>query len=73
MKHYEIENFTTKPNDIILMKFNTDDYTFNEALQIFNDLKATFSDNIVIAIPQGITLETKTKQEIIDYLNKEVD
>ena len=51
MKHYELENFTVKPNDIILMKFNLDDYTFNEAQQMFNDLKAIFSDNIVIALP----------------------
>ena len=63
----ELSKLTIQPNEIIIIKIDTNKYTLDEAeeiyQQIINDIPEEYQNNI-IGIPSGIEMETAD----IDYL-----
>ena len=63
----ELSKLTIQPNEIIVIKIDTNKYTLDEAeeiyQQIINDIPEEYQNNI-IGIPSGIEMETAD----IDYL-----
>ena len=65
---YIIDTIEIKDDDIIIMKFDLNEYTVEEAQGIFNTLKGIFKDNTIIGIPKGIELTTTQKEILISQL-----
>ena len=60
-KEFDFQTLQLKPDDIIVVKFNTDEILLEEAHRIFNSLQQLFPNNEVIGMIKGVDIETKCK------------
>lgn len=67
-KNIQIENIHPGPEDVIVFKYSLNDYCFDEVMNIFNTINEAFSNNKVVGIPDNVTLQTCTKEEIQDII-----
>ena len=65
---YIIDTVEIKDDDVILVKFDFNEYTIEEAEGVFNTLKGIFKDNTVVGIPKGIELTVIQKETLISQL-----
>ena len=69
MEKYILETINIKPNDIILVKPQTEKFDLEEIEQIHKDLKESFPNNPVFTIPQGgLEIQLKDWESVYNYL-----
>lgn len=62
-----LEKLSLQDNDVVVIKVDRDKWRVNEFAPLFNVIK-DISPNPVIAIPDGIRLEAKSIDYMIQYL-----
>lgn len=65
----KIEKLDPHPTEAIVVGFNFDDITFEEMKNWFNIIKDKFPDNIVVAIPDYISLQSCSKDVLENMIS----
>ena len=65
----KIEKLDPHPTEAIVVGFNFDDITFEEMKNWFNIIKDKFPDNIVVAIPDYISLQSCSKDVLENIIS----
>lgn len=68
MEKYILETINIKPNDIILVKPQIENFDLDEIEKIHTDLKRLFPDNAVFTVPQGLEIQLKDWETVYNYL-----
>ena len=68
MEKYALEIKELKPNDIILVKPQIENFDLNEIDKIHADLRKLFPNNAVFTIPQGLEIEITDWERVYNYL-----
>lgn len=66
----EIETLKVKPNDVVVIKFNTKETPIDEIYKFYQDTTAYFPNNKVVGIPNDITIMTESAERVIKYLQE---
>ncbi len=65
----EIEILRPHPTEAIVLKFGFGEISCDEADRIFNTVKSQFPDNVVIAIPDYISLRSCSKDVLENIIS----
>ena len=68
MKKYILKTINVKPNDIILVKSQIENFDLEEIEKIHKDLKELFPNNAVFTVPQGLEIEITDWERVYNYL-----
>lgn len=67
----ELSKIQAKPDEILVVKIDTNRFDLNEACDIYMDIRNALPEGITaIGLPTGIELEVSTVQEMIEALEK---
>lgn len=65
----KIEKLEPHPTEAIVVGFNCDDLPLNEMKNLFDIIKSKFPDNIVVAIPDNISLQSCSKDVLENIIS----
>ena len=65
----KIEKLEPHPTEAIAIGFNFDDTTLDAMNSIFNYIKSKFPDNIIVAVPDYISLQSWSKDVLENYIS----
>jgi len=68
MEKYILETINIKPNDIVLVKPQIENFDLEEIEKIHTDLKELFPNNAVFTVPQGLEIQLKDWEKVYNYL-----
>ena len=68
MEKYILETINVKPNDIILVKPQIENFDFEEIEKIHTDLKELFPNNAVFTVLQGLEIQFTDWETVYNYL-----
>lgn len=63
-----IEVFSPSPDEVIVFKFKTEPLDLDQTICIFKDIRDSFPNNTVVAIPDNSCFEVFTKDTLIELL-----
>jgi hypothetical protein len=64
-----IEKLDPHPTEAIVLGFNFNDINVDYMYHLFNDIKAQFPDNTVVAIPDYISLQSCSKDVLENIIS----
>ena len=64
-----IEKLEPHPTEAIVLGFNFNDINVDDMYHLFNDIKALFPDNTVVAIPDYISLQSCSKDVLENIIS----
>lgn len=64
MPNADISKLQPKPTEAIVMSLNTQHIDQDKANELFNSIQSVFSENVVIAIPDYISLRSCSKDTL---------
>lgn len=65
----EIEEKKITDKEVIILKFPREEFTVHEVRNKFDELKYVFPDKTIIALPQKLTLEAWTVEQLEEMVN----
>lgn len=65
----DISTLNPKPTEIIIMRFDIEKLDLDEAYNIYLDIQKKFPEHKVLAIPNGVSLQTLDKEELQNIVN----
>jgi len=71
-----MEKLNTHPTEAIVLRFNFNDIALDDMREVFESIKAQFPNNVVLAIPDYLSLESCSKdvlENIISYISEVID
>ena len=57
------------PDDYIIVRFNTETYDYEKAVNILKDIQSSFPNNSVVGIPDDVSLEFVDKEAMLKFIN----